>query len=193
MSGYKELETFKDIKELADRVHKRCSLGAKKCKDYYSLGYAVSIIGYFEEIQPLISELVKLGHDIVSCDFARCDVTGYDDEYILSVYDNTLWVEPMMRKNGYIKDGSHEVFLFDDCNFDIIKHIDKESCIYKICIGNNHNKAETYEDKMETSVKCVEDKNTNKDYIDKALDSILARIDAYESKVNSIIDDFWRW
>ena len=57
----------------------------------------VAIIAKYEEARHIIKELLCLGYDIHSLEIHDDLWENYDAEYVISLYDNSIWCEPMLR------------------------------------------------------------------------------------------------
>ena len=61
----------------------------------------IAIIAKYEEARQIIKELIYIGYDISNIELHEVDWDNYDAEYIISLYDNSIWCEPMIRENEY--------------------------------------------------------------------------------------------
>lgn len=93
----------------------------------------VAIIAKYEEIRQIIKELVFIGYDLHSISLEDIKYDGYDDEYILSLYDDELWCEKFRRESGYIIDESGVTYILDNCSSKVISRCEGE-VIYEVCI-----------------------------------------------------------
>lgn len=88
--------------------------------------YDVSIIAKYDEARYIIKELMCLGYDLHSIDIHDAEWDGYKDEFIVSLAyidgEDEIWCEPMKRDTGYLDDESKIIYIFDNCNKDVIKH-----------------------------------------------------------------------
>ena len=80
----------------------------------------VAIIAKYEEARQIIKELLCLGYDIHSVEIHDDLWENYDAEYVVSLYDNSVWCEPMLREKGYIDeeygeyDAEYIISIYDD-------------------------------------------------------------------------------
>ena len=87
----------------------------------------VAIIAKYEEARQIIKELLCLGYDIHSVEIHDDLWENYDAEYVVSLYENEVWCEPMVRDNGkYIDDESSIIYVLDNCSSEVLKHLDSE-------------------------------------------------------------------
>ena len=94
----------------------------------------VAIIAKYEEARQIIKELLCLGYDIHSVEIHDELWENYDAEYIISLYDNSVWCEPMLRENGYIEDDSPVIYVLDNCSSKVIPHC-KGNTVYEVTVG----------------------------------------------------------
>jgi hypothetical protein len=96
----------------------------------------VAVVAKYPEMREIIKELLCIGYDLHFCDIEDEDYDGYCDEYICTIYDNQLWIEKMMRKNGYLKDDSNVIYLLDNCSSKVIPQITSKN-IFEVSICDN--------------------------------------------------------
>ena len=121
---------FDDFEDLACSVAD--TYDSLKCEDYED----VAIIAKYEETRKIIKELLCIGYDIHSINIIDEEYGEYDAEYIISIYDDEVWCEPMVRDNGkYIDDESSIIYVLDNCSSEVLKYLDSE-CIFEVGIGD---------------------------------------------------------
>ena len=96
----------------------------------------VAIIAKYEEARQIIKELLCLGYDIHSLEIHDYLWENYDAEFIISLYDNKLWCEPMLRKNGYIKEEAPVIYVLDNCSSKVIPYC-KGKNVYEVTVGDD--------------------------------------------------------
>lgn len=96
----------------------------------------VTVVGKYEETKQIIKELVNIGHDLFSIVLAEEEVNGYKDVYVLTLTNEGIWCEPMLRETGYITVESDSVYIFSNCSSTVIKHCKGDS-LHEISIGEN--------------------------------------------------------
>lgn len=94
----------------------------------------VAIIAKYEEARQIIKELICIGYDISNIELHEVDWDNYDAEYIISLYDNSIWCEPMLRENGYIEEESPVIYVLDNCSSKVIPYC-KGKNVYKVTVG----------------------------------------------------------
>lgn len=122
---------FEDYEDLAcDIADKYDSINKlEKYKD-------VAIIARYEEARQIIKELMCIGYDLHSIIMHDVEYDGYEAEYIISLYDDELWVEPMMRESGYVTDDSPIMYVLDNCSSKVIPYC-KGKVIFEVTVGED--------------------------------------------------------
>ena len=95
----------------------------------------VAIIAKYEEARQIIKELACIGYDLHSIDIDD-EVDGYNAEYIITLYDNEIFCEPMLREKGYITDDSPVMYILDNCSSKVIPYC-KGKAIYEVSVGDD--------------------------------------------------------
>ena len=94
----------------------------------------VAIIAKYEEARQIIKELMCIGYDLHSIVMHDVEYDGYEFEYIISLYDDEIWVEPMMRESGYITDDSPIMYVLDNCSSKVIPYC-KGKVVFEVTVG----------------------------------------------------------
>ena len=94
----------------------------------------VAIIAKYEEARHIIKELLCLGYDIHSLEIHDDLWENYDAEYVISLYDNSIWCEPMLRENGYIDEDAPVIYVLDNCSSKVIPYC-KGKTVYEVTVG----------------------------------------------------------
>ena len=120
---------FEDYSDLAcDIADKYDSIN--KLEEYKD----VAIIAKYEEARQIIKELMCIGYDLHSIVMHDVEYDGYEAEYIISLYDDEIWVEPMMRESGYITDDSPIMYVLGNCSSKVIPYC-KGKVVFEVTIG----------------------------------------------------------
>ena len=127
----------------------------------------VAIIAKYEEARQIIKELLCIGYDIHSINIIDEEYGEYDAEYIISIYDDEIWCEQMLRENGYITDDSPVMYILDNCSSKVIPYC-KGKKVYEVGIRSDDEK--DYEINGVRTTKKVFDKYVNT-YINPKNDS----------------------
>lgn len=96
----------------------------------------VAIIAKYEDARQIIKELLCLGYDIHSVEIHDELWENYDSEYVISLYDNFIWCEPMLRENGYIEEDAPVIYVLDNCSSKIIPYC-KGKTVYEVSVGDD--------------------------------------------------------
>ena len=96
----------------------------------------VAIISKYEEARQIIRELLCLGYNIHSVNIIDDEYGEYDAEYIISIYDDEVWCEPMLRENGYLTDESPVIYILDNCSSKVIPYC-KGKNVFEVTIGDD--------------------------------------------------------
>lgn len=94
----------------------------------------VAIISKYEEARQIIKELLCLGYDIHSVEIHDDLWENYDAEYVISLYENEVWCEPMLRENGYIEEDAPVIYVLDNCSSKVIPYC-KGKTVYEVTVG----------------------------------------------------------
>ena len=95
----------------------------------------VAIIAKYEEARQIIKELACIGYDLHSIDIDD-EFDGYNAEYIITLYDNEIFCEPMLRENEYITDDSPVMYILDNCSSKVIPYC-KGKTVYEVSVGKD--------------------------------------------------------
>ena len=95
----------------------------------------VAIIAKYEEARQIVKELACIGYDLHSIDIDD-EFDGYNAEYIITLYDNEIFCEPMLREKGYITDDSPVMYILDNCSSKVIPYC-KGKTVYEVTVGDD--------------------------------------------------------
>ena len=134
----------------------------------------MAIIAKYEEARQIIKELVCIGYDIHSLEIHDELWENYDAEFIISLYDNKLWCEPMLREKGYIDEESPVIYVLDNCSSKVIPYC-KGKIVYEVTVGDDEDDCDSSEcackkDEKPTTSKesyCINGKSVDKSEFDK--------------------------
>ena len=121
---------FDDFEDLACAVAD--TYDSLKGEDYED----VAIIAKYEEARQIIKELLCIGYDIHSINIIDEEYGEYDAEYIISIYDDEIWCEQMLRENGYITDDSPVMYILDNCSSKVIPYC-KGKNVFEVTVGED--------------------------------------------------------
>ena len=96
----------------------------------------IAVIAKPDEAKEIFKELVCMGYDICNITYERIDWDGYDDEYILSMNHNGIWLEKFKREDGkYLTDESTITYILDNCSSKGIPYC-KGKNVYEVTVGD---------------------------------------------------------
>ena len=121
---------FDDFEEFACDVSDKYDL-VKNSEEYDD----VAVVAKYEEARQIVKELACIGYDLHSIDIDD-EVDGYNAEYIITLYDNEIFCEPMLREKGYITDDSPVIYVLDNCSSKVI-HYCKGKTVYEVSVGDD--------------------------------------------------------
>lgn len=148
--GYKEFAC-----EIADKFD---TLDKKNFDD-------VSVIARPKETKEVFRELVCLGYNLCNITYERIDWDGYEDEYILSLSPEGIWIEKFKRENGYIEDESSATYIMDNCSSAVIPYC-KSKNLYEVSVGDSEDDIEESETERTYTVNGkIVDKKTFDEYV----------------------------
>ena len=102
----------------------------------YRDGEDVVVIAKYEEARQVIKELLCLGYDIHSVDIHDDLWENYDAEYVISLYENEVWCEPMLRENGYIYEYAPVIYVLDNCSSKVISYCKGED-VFEVSVDDD--------------------------------------------------------
>ena len=95
----------------------------------------IAVIAKPDEVKEIFKELICIGYDICNITYERIDWDGYDDEYILSMNHNGIWLEKFKREDGkYLTDESTITYILDNCSSKVIPYC-KGKIVYEVTVG----------------------------------------------------------
>lgn len=131
----------------------------------------VAVVAKYEEAKQIIKELLCIGYDLHNIDIHNVKLDGYDFEYIVSLYDDAIWCEPMLRDNGYLTDDSPIMYVMDNCSSKVIPYC-KGKAVYEVSVGDtdsfeNDDEKESETERIYTVNGKSVDKKTFDEYVSK--------------------------
>ena len=95
----------------------------------------IAVIAKPDEAKEIFKELVCMGYDICNITYEHIDWDGYDDEYILSMNHDGIWLEKFKREDGkYLTDESTITYILDNCSSKVIPYC-KGKIVYEVSVG----------------------------------------------------------
>ena len=97
----------------------------------------IAVIAKPNEVKEIFKELVCIGYDICNITYERIDWDGYDDEYILSMNHDGIWLEKFKREDGkYLTDESTITYILDNCSSKVIPCC-KGKNVFEVTVGED--------------------------------------------------------
>ena len=97
----------------------------------------IAVIAKPNEIKEIFKELVCIGYDICNITYERIDWDFYDDEYILSMNHDGIWLEKFKSEDGkYLTDESTITYILDNCSSKVIPYC-KGKIVYEVTVGKD--------------------------------------------------------
>ena len=94
----------------------------------------IAVIAKPDEAKEIFKELVCMGYDICNITYEHIDWDGYDDEYILSMNHDGIWLEKFKREDGkYLTDESTITYILDNCSSKVIPYC-KGKNVYEVTV-----------------------------------------------------------
>ena len=95
----------------------------------------IAVIAKPDEAKEIFKELVCIGYDICNITYERIDWDFYDDEYILSMNHDGIWLEKFKKEDGkYLTDESTITYILDNCSSKVIPYC-KGKNVYEVTVG----------------------------------------------------------
>lgn len=98
----------------------------------------ISIIAKYSEAKKLLKELLCMGYDISTINLESEEISGYSDEYIISILnidgENSVWCDKFKDKDKYFDDEATVTYIMDNCSSKVIKHC-KANIMFEVHIG----------------------------------------------------------
>lgn len=168
---YDDMESF--VGDVADQYDKR--------KDELD---DISIIAKYNEAKEVIKDLLFIGYDLFSVEINDVEYDGYDDEYIISLYDKSVYCEPFKRATGYIHEDSTITYISNECNSKCLDYIGSDK-IYAFEIGDEQEIDVDLDAEFDMEFDCDEDCENcsmcDDDFRDNYTITIKANVDTDEA------------
>lgn len=157
----------------------------------------ISIIAKYKEANEIIKSLINIGeYDIYSFNnFINPNHSPeeYSDEYIISIMNSELYIEPFKQDDDYIGDESKYIYVLSNCSSKVLSHLESDN-IYEVVIGEEDCDCENcklyYEPISSTSITdyFVNNKPVSKEEYEDAMAEIDARYQDFRDEMNRWID-----
>ena len=109
----------------------------------------IAVIAKPNEIKEIFKELVCIGYDICNIAYEYIDWDCYDDEYVLSMNHEGIWLEKFKKEDDkYLTDESTITYILDNCSSKVIPYC-KGKIVYEVTVGKDEcgcNDCDEYDD-----------------------------------------------
>lgn len=105
----------------------------------------VFVIAKYKEAKRIITELCSMDLVLTSCILYDPDFEGYEDEYIIDIYEDEVWCVPAKRNGEYIYIDSYATYVLDNCSSKLLSKVKTEH-LYDVHI----------EDEYDNDINCCE-------------------------------------
>lgn len=82
----------------------------------------IYIAAKYEKAKVILSELVRFGYEIEMAELEPADFSGYDDEYMISLFEDEVWCCKAKNNNGYSYFDGSIFYVLDDCNSKLLSY-----------------------------------------------------------------------
>ena len=157
----------------------------------------ISIIAKYKEANEIIKSLINIGeYDIYSFNnFINPNHSPeeYSDEYIISIMNSELYIEPFKQDDDYIGDESKYIYVLSNCSSKVLSHLESDN-IYEVVIGEEDCDCENcklyYEPISSTSTTdyFVNNKPVSKEEYEDAMAEIDLKYKEFHNEMNRLID-----
>lgn len=120
---------FKDYKEFVNDVTTRYN-ELKKLDELDD----ISVIAKYDDVKQILKELLKHDYNLEDIDLKNSEYNDYKDEYVLTLLEDGIWLEPIMRDGGYLMCYASVIYLLDNCSSRVIPYCEGE-IVYEVGIG----------------------------------------------------------
>ena len=131
--------------------------------------------------------MICIGYDICNITYERIDWDGYDDEYILSMNHDGIWIEKFKRENGYLTDESTITYILDNCSSKVIPYC-KGKNVYEVTVGIDEDDCEC-DDCSECACK-KDEKPTTTSFATYKVNGKEVDKDTYEKALNELDEKY---
>ena len=99
---------------------------------------SVYIIAKYDDAREVIQNLIYHGLDIRSIsELSSVEISGYCDEFLISIFAHEIWCEPMKRDGKYFDVETQMCYVFENCSSAVIGHI-RATKVYEIGISDDY-------------------------------------------------------
>nr|DAT43613.1 MAG TPA: hypothetical protein [Caudoviricetes sp.] len=152
---------------------------------------SIGIIAKYYEAKEIIQELVGIGYGIAFItDFADPEYDGYNEEFMIALLDNEIWVEPAKRNGKYIYVETNVAYILGNCNSKVISMTEETDEVFEVEIGDYD--CENCElNTTSTASYSINGKSVGKEEYENAMAEIDARYQDFRDEFAELMRSFW--
>lgn len=90
--------------------------------------FSVGIVAYYDEMKYILTDLIEAGYGIKSIEICDPEFDNYIDEYVLTIVENEIYVEPLKNEKGYLLYEENILYVLEN-----VKHKCLDSALYDQC------------------------------------------------------------
>ncbi|MBD5115634.1 MAG: hypothetical protein HDT46_10650 [Ruminococcaceae bacterium] len=114
------------VKEL-DKIISRSS----SAPDFNDGCDSVSIIAKYEEAKKIIAELIFYKHNIVAINLKPIEAENYQDEYLIVLDSDGIWLEPFKKNGEYFFNICNITYILGNCSSRVIPYCEA-NIVYEV-------------------------------------------------------------
>lgn len=96
----------------------------------------VSVIAKYDEAKEILQELVYYDYKLRSIELENPEFYDYEDEYEISVAYGDIYCAKFKTDDGYLNSNANIVYVLDNVNSKVIKHLHDATMLYEVHIGD---------------------------------------------------------
>lgn len=108
--------------------------------DFFKFKYDddIAIVAKYDDAKRIVEELIYCGYGVNAIELHDPEMRGYDKEFVISLYDGDIYVEPMFREKDYLNLHETIVYVLENCSSKVISHCKSEK-LHFVEIGESDN------------------------------------------------------
>ena len=90
----------------------------------------IAIVAKYDDARRIVEELIYCGYGVNAIELHDPEVKGYDKEFVISLYDDDIYVEPMFREKDYLNLHAEIIYILENCSSKVISHCKSEKLYF---------------------------------------------------------------
>ena len=153
---------------------------------------SIGIIAKYYEAKEIIQELVGIGYGIAFItDFADPEYDGYNEEFMIALLDNEIWVEPAKRNGKYIYVETNVAYILGNCNSKVISMTEETDEVFEVEIGDYDCENCELNTASTTTSYFINDKTVSKEEYENAMAEINKKYQEFRDEFAELMRSFW--